>query len=416
VNERAGAAAATTEHPLHIASTSVTWTHRRVPQLVSRLGKAVLAISAIGGAVGGLLSTGPAGVVSGAGVLSAVAAVFGTFAYLIFLASLIDGLTPRHRLGNVTVMRDDLRVVDTTGTRVVRLRDIAAALVVDLRPVSPQGPPPLVPYAVDLDLVGGDRLRIHLPTREDAQTMVERVGFGPGGRRMRLDVTALNRRLIHPLIGFGAHAVTSGLMMAILFAGTGVFSLARLQPLVALLLYEGVRRLVRPPTFTVGDDAVTAEAFGRKSVALRDLGPADAAPILAAGSGVDHVRRRALLQAIDERQLPTRAAGDRHALYAREGMPLTEWRGQLARVMAGSYREGASTIEEAAAVLRSVQATKDQRVGAALALRAAGEPAERIRVAAEAAADPALHDALVAVADDHDDAAVEKALKRMVAR
>ncbi|MDB4946044.1 MAG: hypothetical protein JWP97_5578, partial [Labilithrix sp.] len=56
----------------------------------------------------------------------------------------------------------------------------------------------------------------------------------------------------------------------------------------------------------------------------------------------------------------------------------------------------------------------EQRVGAALALRVAGEPPARIRVAAEAVVHEPTRQVLDALASDdvHDDAAVDKALRR----
>ena len=74
------------------------------------------------------------------------------------------------------------------------------------------------------------------------------------------------------------------------------------------------------------------------------------------------------------------------------------------------YRSAATTVDVAAAVLRSPRATPEERVGAAVALRVAGEPPEKIRVAAEAVADDRLRVALEAVAEDAEDARVEKAM------
>ena len=64
-------------------------------------------------------------------------------------------------------------------------------------------------------------------------------------------------------------------------------------------------------------------------------------------------------------------------------------------------------------MLRSPRATGEQRIGAALALRVAGQPRERIRVAVEGAADDRVREALEAVADADDDVVIEKALKRL---
>jgi len=69
-------------------------------------------------------------------------------------------------------------------------------------------------------------------------------------------------------------------------------------------------------------------------------------------------------------------------------------------------------------VLHSAQATPEQRVGAALALRVAGQPKERIRIAVDAAADERVREALEAVVEardgELDDPVVEKALRRLL--
>ena len=105
---------------------------------------------------------------------------------------------------------------------------------------------------------------------------------------------------------------------------------------------------------------------------------------------------------------------DRFAHYERGGRALPEWRAHLAHAMSeATYRMNPATVEEAATVLRSAQATPEQRIGAALALRIANQPRERIRVAVDAAVDDRMRDALEAVADSEDDGVIEKALQRL---
>ena len=96
----------------------------------------------------------------------------------------------------------------------------------------------------------------------------------------------------------------------------------------------------------------------------------------------------AVARVIEERLGPAATTADRFTHYERGGRPLAEWRDHLAQAMnQASYRHNAATVDEAATVLRSAQATPEQRVGAALAMRVAGQPKERIRVAVDAAAD-----------------------------
>ncbi len=73
------------------------------------------------------------------------------------------------------------------------------------------------------------------------------------------------------------------------------------------------------------------------------------------------------------------------------------------RISTAGYREASGvTVEDADAVLRNPSAPVDARIGAALALKAAGQ---RVRIADAAApvSDEALREALEAVAAGHDE-------------
>ena len=104
---------------------------------------------------------------------------------------------------------------------------------------------------------------------------------------------------------------------------------------------------------------------------------------------------------------------------ARGGRSITAWKADLAGAKP-TFRDSGEPVESLAAVLTSAHAPVDERIGAALALRVVAEdPAARhcIRSAASATADPALRDALEAVAeDDVDDRRLEAALARTVSR
>jgi hypothetical protein len=139
--------------------------------------------------------------------------------------------------------------------------------------------------------------------------------------------------------------------------------------------------------------------------------------IVVGGVLLDRGRRAAIARIIEDRRAPSAAAADRLGHYDRGGRALAEWREHLARAMnESSYRQRAATVDEAAAVLHSAEASPEQRVGAALALRVAGQPKERIRVAVDGAVDDRVREALEAVAeasDAEDDVVIEKALRRL---
>ncbi len=87
----------------------------------------------------------------------------------------------------------------------------------------------------------------------------------------------------------------------------------------------------------------------------------------------------------------------------RNGRSVTAWRDALAKqVQSADFRGKARTVEELDAVLTDPTSRAEDRVGAALALRATGAEgaAERIRVAASTSANARLRVALDAAAED----------------
>jgi hypothetical protein len=100
----------------------------------------------------------------------------------------------------------------------------------------------------------------------------------------------------------------------------------------------------------------------------------------------------------------------------RQGRPIAAWREALSGLLAAEsgYRAVALTPEDVIATLDDPVAPRDRRLGAALALVAAGHPdaRERIRIAAEMSADEDMRAALAQAAEESvDEAALEKALR-----
>jgi len=388
--------------PLALGSVWMTWTRRRVPRNVSRIAKGIMVFAALTLLADHLVGLGGAPWANALSIL----------AYPLFLVSYLLGLASSARIGNVLVSEQGLQIRTGAQLRSVPVASIRAAMVVDLWQAGAVADGGVV---VDIDLVDGDRVRLRVPGEAVARNVVGRLGFGAGGRRLRLDVMAPSRRLLHLPVAFLAYMVTFlGMVVLLGSAGTYLFGV---QPLAALAIYELIRRAMRAPVVTVGSDAVTVSAVGReKTFPLRDVQTARALAGTFGANSVAAERRRALLELIEERRIPAHTV-DQIARYGGGGEGLAAWRGQLTRIMnEGGYRTAASSVDEASEVLTSVQATADQRLGAALALRGAGEPGERIRVAAEGVADPALREALEAVAADETDEVLEKAVARMRAR
>jgi hypothetical protein len=237
--------------------------------------------------------------------------------------------------------------------------------------------------------------------------------------------------LLHPLLGLACYV---GGILGLMFVadvwrhGGDGFEVAFLAyPIVTLLLYETVKRIGRSAVVTVGDDGIVIRSARRRFIGRRDIAFATVTPggalsveehsgkrTVVTGVLVDEGRLAAVARLIEQRTGPGAATPDRFRHYERGGRPLAAWRAHLARAPnETSYRQSAATVDEAASILRSADATPEQRVGAALALRVAGQPPARIRVAAVGAADDRMREALEAVADADDDLVIEKALKRL---
>jgi hypothetical protein len=106
---------------------------------------------------------------------------------------------------------------------------------------------------------------------------------------------------------------------------------------------------------------------------------------------------------------------------ARAGRPVAAWKADVERMALAppGFRDHALGIDDFERVLGDAAAPADQRIGAALALRALDPvaAAPRIRVAAEASADEALREALAAAeGGELDEALVDRASRRKAAR
>ena len=400
------------------ASGGISWTRVRTPRLISHVAKALYATSALSALARAYSEMGWFGVFGGLGLL----------AWPMFILSIILSLTQTTFAGGLAVSRTEL-VVHGRGSRrtFIPLSKIVGALVVHREMFGGFVP------TVEIELKNGDLLTARLPDPTSAAAVVRALGFGAGGKRVHASLAKPTRRLLHPLLGFVAYLMSMAVMLGPASVGAGgKFEYAyAVYPFVALLIYAGLKRLVRPPEVTIGEDGVMLKRrFGRTFVPRADIAFVSAqgssfvvqrrsgAMEDLSGLALDRARSRALARVVEERSGPALTTADRFTHYERGGRVLAEWRAHLAQAMnQASYRHNAATVDEAAAVLHSAEATPEQRVGAALALRVAGQPKARIRVAVDAAADDRMREALEAVAEardgEVDDPAVEKALQRL---
>jgi len=277
---------------------------------------------------------------------------------------------------------------------------------------------------VELD---GDVHAVVVPDASAGAAVVAALGFGPGARRQTIDLAARKRRWLNVAIGFGAYQLASftavPLMLVTMFAlrGDRGAPLMFFWILIVLpLLYRAFKRRTRAPVLEIGDDGMTirrslkSQFYPRASIYGANPVPGTASLTLTTsignaiigGSILDRERSQAVLATMRSRWAEPLAPLPRFAAYLREGRDLAVWEADLrVRIATAGYRDASGvTVDDAEAVLRNASAPVDARVGAALALKAAGE---RIRIADAAApvSDEALREALEAVADGHDEPA-----------
>jgi hypothetical protein len=330
--------------------------------------------------------------------------------------------------------RDDVVVVRRgNGYSVVKKRNIVSAYVTH-RTVDGIDYP-----TVEIETRRGSVLSARMRELEPAKQLVEALGFGPGGKRVRIALARPTRRLLNPFIGGFAYAL-GGLLTSLVVAGissvvperisgtTFATILFAVATFCITLVYDVLKRLFAAPVVEIGNDGVAVKrgfkttrvpksaintvshrSFGMPVVIERKNGK----DIGINAVLVDEARKQAVAQVAEDRLFRNANPPDRAASFDRAGRSVSEWKMQLRSALDGGYRAAGTSVDDAAAVLASPGATSDQRIGAAIALRVAGEGVERVRIAAEGAVDPRLRVALEAIAEDESDERVEKKLRRL---
>lgn len=410
--------------PQHLASQGVVWARVRLARYLGRM--------AIGSAAGALVTGSVAAAFGAYGIGRLVGSSLFLMIAPLLLASFAVWFRRTPLPGEVTFDAHGLDVLCGATRRRIDRTQIASAYAVARYVRGGVAP------TVELELAGGDLVSFEVTSEEVALRVVDDLGFGRGKKRIRISLGSPARRLYHLFLGVVAYYVGSLAALPILFASS---TMTGAQPMfgglvsaaVMVGMYAFLRGLLRAPEVTIGDDGVLYRS-GRKrrflpgaaitaveqpSVALPLLLRSDREnPLAIHGSALDFDRRTAVARLAYERFVgpAAPAAGDdlTAAQFARGGRTLEAWREHLrAHANDVGYREAARPVDVAAAVLHSPRSTNDERVGAALAMRVAGEPPERIRVAASAAADEHLRVALETIADDDDDAVLDRALRKV---
>lgn len=384
---------------MRVESRGVAWDAGRRARVYSIIGRAI----AVLGIVFTLLPAELAAV-------GALEAVLGMFVMMIgFVASLE---TPRERPGEVHV--------DDAGGVLVRIgkkslmfaRAKITGAWVTRRVVSMREY-----YWVEISTRPGTTIAVRVPTLAEARGVVEELGFGPFGRAAKIPLAKRSRRVLHLALAAVAYLAS---IFAPWLAGPAMLLV------VFAVVYELLRFAFRPPVLDIGSDALQVRIGPRKvrvprSDIARVSSPTAGSIVIERKNGsklrirgvaLDPARVAAAAALIDER-LGDRPAHVRANAFERGGRGLAEWRAALRTNFDPTYRSTGASIEDATDVLASPSSTVEQRVGAALALRVAGEPLERVRIAAEGTVDGKVRVVLDAIADGADDEALDETLRRM---
>lgn len=370
-------------------------------------------------------SSGVAAAASDLGSAVAIVGVLGSLAGLLAmatgLASLLSGLPRSPETVRLVVEEEALVLEGQAAREVIPIAALRSALAVARR--HPRTG--TMRFLLELVLPNGDERAIGLSSLEEAEALAARLGFGPGGRRVVVDLATPGRRWLHLLYAYLAYQIGSFAMLPLAFglaargdSRTPSFAFAGAYLLLGVLVplvYTVLRSFFAAPVVTVGRDGVVKTWRGRtKRVALRPgVMPHDDPALQLSAIGLDGDRRWALWRLVAARagapsvEVPP-------GTFERVGADLAAWRAHLDGAMReAGYRTAGLAPDVAARVLESPRATPEQRVGAALALRVAGEDPARIRIAASACADEALGEALEAIAEDAPEAQalVKRALR-----
>jgi hypothetical protein len=280
----------------------------------------------------------------------------------------------------------------------------------------------------ELFLANGDILRVHAAESATATAVLRLAGVDAAQQRARIRLSDPLSWLVACVFVVGVAALLVGLPMVTLAPSLGTLLLGALA--TALVSWAGMA-YAGLPQITVGTDGISwTRGLRRGFIPLDEIASVRSVGLrlevhLRGGrvryirslTGADPAQAYALELRIRE-ALATRrgeALPGQLALLDRRGRTVGDWSAAvtgLARA-GSSYRAVGLSADDLAAIVVSPDVNPERRLGAALALRAAGDPAagERIRVAAAQCASGRLRVALERVGEGEVDArAIEEAL------
>lgn len=271
-------------------------------------------------------------------------------------------------------------------------------------------------------LQGTPSLTIEVATEREAQALLFALGLLDRARASRFSV--VGPEVLGPFARIAAGIV----LVASAFLALSVHLVLVLAPVALLVLNEPIVAWLRRRTVDVGVDGILVRrTFGGAFVAASDLTGLEeadgaltlrttAGPLVLTGAAPTDARARERHDALAARVRALIASRDEapraERLLERAGAPISQWLAGLRTRVSDDYRSASLTSDELEHALAKAS-VPSARVGAAVLLRARGLPTARLRIAAEACAEPHLRAALVAVADEVPDAELEAALAQL---
>ncbi|MFO0552801.1 MAG: PH domain-containing protein [Polyangiaceae bacterium] len=275
---------------------------------------------------------------------------------------------------------------------------------------------------LEVELRGGDFLTIDFVEPRRARAAMDALGAGAAQQRLTTETTGPWRRAIAGLLGLAVAFLGMYASTDLLFTALGHATLWPALwplPLTALLVF-----LLRPKRITIGTDGVIVhDLFGRRFIPHEDITEVSASGgrlLLTLKDGavcaVDSAQAAALADRVREASALTHGGDVSLQALARGERTVEDWIGDLRGILksASDYRRASLDRTRLLDVLVDGEATNEERVAAAVALRLAGDDSARepIRVASAAFADPKTREKVLELANaELEDEAVAEALR-----
>lgn len=329
----------------------------------------------------------------------------------------------RGKAGRLEVNGAELRVVRGDRVWTIPVASVAGAMIV---PTAPTGP-----VQIELLLESGEQLLVDAEDAETARALLAEAGISLEKRTARTSFPASMRAvaLLGALFGsfmagpillpMGGESIPGTIMwfavVAAMFVGAGIATSA---PEVTVGLDGLQSRSARGTRFVSFDGVVDVRPTARGLELVKADGSTVPVPFYLVGTPSRQAQRDALVDSVSEAlEQRAKSSQDKEAMasLARAGRPVSSWREAIRELAtSNNYRTASLPFDGLTRVLSRADASAEDRIGAAIAMKATHpeEATERVRIAAQTCADPKVRIALERVADgSEEDAAIEEALE-----